>query len=76
VALLATAPRAAAERALQAKKPGVRLSYQLALAELLAEPLTAETLKATLLLGRLDAAGASLAAAADALTDGVVKRFQ
>ncbi|WP_166385952.1 DUF47 domain-containing protein [Catellatospora methionotrophica] len=76
VHLLAAAPRQAAQQALQAKKPGVRLHYQLALAELLNQPLTAETLKATLLLGRLDAAGVSLAGAADALADGVVKRFQ
>jgi uncharacterized protein len=76
VALLPTAPRDAVDRALQAKKPGVRGTYQLAVAGLLAEPLTAPTLKATLLLGRLDCAGIHLCAAADALADGVVKRFQ
>jgi uncharacterized protein len=76
VELLPTAPRRAAERARQAKKPGVRGSYQNALADLLALPLTAHTVKVTLLLRCLDQAGANLAAAADALADGVMKRFQ
>ncbi len=86
VRLLPRHPREAAEAALRAKKPGVRASYQLAMADLLgpsdgpcANPAQAgiqATIKATLLLGRLDHAGAGLAAAVDALTDGVIKRFQ
>lgn len=76
VLLLPAAPRAAAEHALLAKKQGLRTEYQHAVSALLDEPLTATTLKSTLLLGRLDTAGAHLASAADALADGVVKRFQ
>ncbi|MFI9593811.1 DUF47 domain-containing protein [Nonomuraea sp. NPDC052265] len=76
VRLLPRAPRQAAERALHAKKQGLRTAYQHAVSALLARPLTAETLKTTLLLWRLDAAGMHLATAADALADGVVKRFQ
>ncbi|MGW4792928.1 DUF47 domain-containing protein [Nonomuraea sp. MG754425] len=74
--LLPTRPRAAAEAARGAKKPGVRASYQLAVAEVLAAPLTQDTVKVTLLLTRLDAAGTSLAAAVDTLADGVIKRYQ
>lgn len=75
VRLLPEAPQRAAEHALHAKKQGLRTHYQYAVAALLAGPLTAETLKATLLLHRLDTAGIHLATAADALADGVVKRF-
>ncbi|MFG1616344.1 DUF47 domain-containing protein [Nonomuraea wenchangensis] len=74
--LLPGRPRAAAEAARGAKKPGVRVAYQLALAEVLAAPLTPDTIKVTLLLTRLDAAGTSLAAAVDTLADGVIKRYQ
>lgn len=76
VRLLPSAPRRAAEEALLAKKPGVRPHYQHAVAELLAEPVDADTLRTALLLGRLDQAGSSLATAVDALADGVIKRFQ
>ncbi|GAA3587581.1 hypothetical protein GCM10022419_082320 [Nonomuraea rosea] len=76
VRLLSREPRQAAEHALHAKKQGLRTAYQYAVSALLARPLTADTLKATLLLGRLDTAGVHLATAADALADGVVKRFQ
>ena len=76
VRLLPTRPRQAADRALLAKKSGVRPAYQLAMSTLLNEPLSSEVMKAVLLLGRLDLAGERLAAAADALADGVVKRFQ
>lgn len=76
VLLLPHAPRQAAEHALRAKKQGLRIEYQHAVSALLDQPLTAVTLKSTLLLGRLDTAGVHLAAAADALADGVVKRFQ
>ena len=76
VRLLSRAPRQAAEHALRAKKQGLRTRYQYAVSELLDQPLTADVVKATLLLGRLDAAGVHLATAADALADGVVKRFQ
>ncbi|WP_326824230.1 DUF47 family protein [Streptosporangium sp. NBC_01639] len=76
VRLLPRAPRQAAEHALHAKKQGLRTAYQYAVSALLARPLTADTLKATLLLCRLDTAGVHLATAADALADGVVKRFQ
>ncbi|MCP2327698.1 hypothetical protein HDA40_006205 [Hamadaea flava] len=69
-------PVEAAELALRAKKQGLRTEYQHALSRLLDQPLTADVLKATLLLHRLDAAGTHLAAAADALADGVMKRFQ
>ena len=37
---------------------------------------TADLIKTLLLLNRLDLAGERLGAAADALADGVVKRFQ
>jgi hypothetical protein len=76
VRLLPRTPHAAAEHALRAKKQGLRTEYQHAVSRLLAAPLTAETLKVTLLLNRLDTAGVHLATAADALADGVVKRFQ
>ncbi|MCF6468278.1 DUF47 family protein [Nonomuraea sp. MG754425] len=76
VRLLPRAPRQAAEHALHAKKQGLRTAYQYAVSALLTRPLTADTLKATLLLSRLDTAGVHLATAADALADGVVKRFQ
>jgi len=69
-------PVAAAELALRAKKQGLRTEYQHALSRLLDQPLTSDVLKATLLLHRLDTAGTHLAAAADALADGVMKRFQ
>ncbi|MGC5020305.1 DUF47 domain-containing protein [Micromonospora sp. DT47] len=76
VRLLPRAPREAAEHALRAKKQGLRTQYQYAVSALLDLPLTADTVKATLLLCRLDTAGVHLATAADALADGVVKRFQ
>jgi uncharacterized protein len=76
VLLLPRAPRSAAEHALHAKKQGLRTEYQHAVSNLLDRPLNAEIIKSILLLGRLDAAGTHLAAAADALADGVVKRFQ
>jgi hypothetical protein len=76
VRLLPRAPRQAAEHALLAKKQGLRTAYQYAVSALLNRPLTADTVKATLLLCRLDTAGVHLATAADALADGVVKRFQ
>ncbi|NUT34601.1 MAG: DUF47 family protein [Hamadaea sp.] len=69
-------PVGAAELALRAKKQGLRTEYQHALSRLLDQPLTSDVLKATLLLHRLDTAGIHLAAAADALADGVMKRFQ
>lgn len=79
VRLLPTEPRAAADGALRAKKQGVRMAYQQAVAALVGgehtEP-SADTIKSLLLLARLDLAGGHLAAAADALADGVVKRFQ
>jgi len=76
VRLLPTAPRAAAERALLAKKQGVRPAYQQAVAALVSGEPTADLIKTLLLLNRLDLAGERLGAAADALADGVVKRFQ
>lgn len=76
VRLLPTMPRAAADRALRAKKQGVRLAYQQAVAGLFGAAPSAEMIKTLLLLARLDVAGGHLAAAADALADGVVKRFQ
>ncbi|MEV4758456.1 DUF47 family protein [Micromonospora sp. NPDC049559] len=76
VRLLPARPRLAADRALTAKKCGVRPAYQRAVCALLDRRLDADVIKATLLLGRLDVAGQQLAAAADALADGVVKRFQ
>ncbi|NUO58929.1 MAG: DUF47 family protein [Hamadaea sp.] len=76
VLLLPRDPVTAAELALRAKKQGLRTEYQHALSRLLDQPLTADVLKASLLLHRLDTAGIHLAAAADALADGVMKRFQ
>jgi hypothetical protein len=76
VLLLPRSPRDAADHALRAKKQGLRTEYQHAVSRLLDQPLTSGVMKATLLLGRLDTAGTHLAAAADALADGVMKRFQ
>ena len=76
VRLLPARPREAADRALSAKKSGVRPAYQRAVCALLDQRLDTDLMKLTLLLGRLDVAGQQLAAAADALADGVVKRFQ
>lgn len=76
VGLLATGPREAALAAVAAKKPGVRAAHQLAVSDLLGEPVPGRDLVTILLLGRLDLAGQRLAAAADALADGVMKRFQ
>ncbi|GAA0715884.1 DUF47 family protein [Dactylosporangium roseum] len=75
VLLLPSEPRRAAEAAAEAKKPGVRPAYQHAVAALMAGT-GARALAPVLLLGRLDVAGERLAAAADALADGVMKRFQ
>ncbi|MEU0556623.1 DUF47 family protein [Dactylosporangium sp. NPDC006015] len=75
VRLLPDAPRQAAEAASEAKKPGVRPAYQQAVAALMSDA-GAPALVPVLLLGRLDVAGQRLAAAADALADGVMKRFQ
>lgn len=68
------APRTIRRAALEAKKTGVRAHYQRALADVLAEPLSNETLKRVELLRRLDEIGLSLAAAADTLADGAMKR--
>ncbi|MFD2762913.1 DUF47 domain-containing protein [Micromonospora eburnea] len=75
VRLLPDAPRRAAEAAAEAKKPGVRPAYQRSVAALMPEA-GPRSLVLVLLLGRLDVAGERLAAAADALADGVMKRFQ
>lgn len=62
--------------ALEAKKVGnqVRQAYQVALAELLEEPLSTDLVKARELLRRLDVVGLRLGDAADALADGAMKR--
>ncbi|GAA2380264.1 DUF47 domain-containing protein [Dactylosporangium salmoneum] len=75
VLLLLREPRRAAEAAAEAKKPGVRPAYQHAVATLMPDA-GSRALAPVMLLGRLDVAGERLAAAADALADGVMKRFQ
>ncbi|HEY8472675.1 MAG TPA: DUF47 family protein [Natronosporangium sp.] len=76
VRCLPTHSQDAVRSALAARKQGVRPQYQQAVAELFDRPFAVDTVKAALLLSRLDLAGNSLANAADALADGVMKRFQ
>jgi uncharacterized protein len=73
---LVAAPGHASRGAAEAKKTDVRLSYQRAVAALLAEgrPVTTEVLRRRELLRRVDVVGLRLAEAADALADGAVKR--
>ena len=59
---------------LRVKKNEIRPRYQLAMAELLADPVTAQTLKVRESLRRLDVVGLRLGEAADALADGAMKR--
>jgi uncharacterized protein len=76
VGCLVDAPELASLRAAEAKKTDVRSSYQHAMAALLAEgqEVTTETLRRRELLRRVDVTGLRLAEAADALSDGAVKR--
>lgn len=60
--------------ALAAKKAPVRGQYQLAMAALLAEPLTASTLRRREVLRRLDIVGLRLSEAADHLATAAIKR--
>ncbi|MEX1178315.1 MAG: DUF47 family protein [Nitriliruptor sp.] len=76
VGCLVDAPEQASRRAAEAKKNDVRLSYQRAMAALLADgqDLTPQRLRRRELLRRVDVTGLRLAEAADALADGAVKR--
>jgi uncharacterized protein len=76
VGCLVDAPALASLRAAEAKKTDIRSSYQHAMAALLAEgqEVTTETLRRRELLRRVDVTGLRLAEAADALSDGAVKR--
>jgi uncharacterized protein len=76
VGCLVDAPELASLRAAEAKKTDIRSSYQHAMAALLAEgqEVTTETLRRRELLRRVDVTGLRLAEAADALSDGAVKR--
>jgi uncharacterized protein len=76
VGCLVDAPELASLRAAEAKKTDIRSSYQQAMAALLAEgqEVTTETLRRRELLRRVDVTGLRLAEAADALSDGAVKR--
>jgi uncharacterized protein len=76
VMALAEAPRLASRGSLAAKKNinAVRQGYQHALAGLYEETFSMDTLKHRDLLRRLDVAGLRLGEAADALTDGALKR--
>lgn len=60
--------------ALAAKKAPVRTQYQLAMAELLAEPLSSATLRRREVLRRLDIVGLRLSEAADHLATAAIKR--
>jgi hypothetical protein len=60
--------------ALAAKKAPVRTQYQQAMARLLAEPLTSETLRRREVLRRLDIVGLRLSEAADHLATAAIKR--
>jgi uncharacterized protein len=64
------------DTALAAKKSGnsIRQLYQVAIAEVLDEELTSDTLKKRELLRRLDVVGLRIGEAADALADGAMKR--
>jgi hypothetical protein len=77
VARLPADPRSVAEQALAARKRSgrVRALYQLALAELLVEPVDAQTLKRRELLRRVDVIGLRLGECADALGDAMLKRI-
>jgi uncharacterized protein len=76
VTSLVDAPEHASQRAAEAKKTDVRLSYERAMAALLADgqEVTTELLRRRELLRRADVVGLRLAEAADALADGAVKR--
>jgi uncharacterized protein len=78
VASLVDAPEHASKRAAEAKRTDVRLSYERAMAALLADrqEVTTELLRRRELLRRVDVVGLRLAEAADALADGAVKRSQ
>lgn len=69
-------PRGIRRAALKSKKNQIRTMYQLAMAELLSGELTSATLKCRELLRRLDVVGLRLGEAADALSDGAMKRSQ
>lgn len=76
VECLVEEPGRASLRAAEAKKNDVRASYQQAMAGLLApgQEVTTEVMRRRELLRRVDVTGLRLAEAADALSDGAVKR--
>ncbi|MFJ2521252.1 DUF47 domain-containing protein [Cellulosimicrobium cellulans] len=69
-------PREVPERALRAKKAASKVSraYQAEFVRILRGPVTAQSLKQRELIKRLDAVARHIHDAADALTEGVVKR--
>jgi uncharacterized protein len=76
VASLVDAPEQASQRAAETKETDVRLSYERAMAALLADgqEVTTELLRRRELLRRADVVGLRLAEAANALADGAIKR--
>lgn len=74
VGWLVSSPQDVALGALAARKANVRHQYQLALARLLTGELTSEMLRRRELLRRVDMVGMRLGEAANALSDGAMKR--
>ncbi len=74
VGQLLSNPADVASGALAARKANVRYQYQLSLARLLADEPTSELLRRRELLRRVDVAGLRLCEAANALSDGAMKR--
>lgn len=71
---LGQSPKDAGEAARRIRRNGVRDAYQRAMADLLQGEVTAEVLQQRELLRRLDVVGLRLGEAADALSDGALKR--
>ncbi|MEU2159319.1 DUF47 family protein [Streptomyces sp. NPDC019396] len=74
VGRLLTKPADVAIGALAVRKADIRQQYQLALAQLLNGDITVQTLRRQALLRRADVVGLRLAEAANALSDGAMKR--
>jgi uncharacterized protein len=76
VAALLEDPASVSRLALEAKKNDIRVLYQQAVGDLLAgeDPVTGRTMRRREVLRRVDVVGLRLGEAADALSDGAVKR--